>query len=450
MKSVYPRLSLSTHIRTPNISHRSTTIRLYASSTTTSTPATELSTSDPSAELTWTPVLPPGQNLAYDTALSFLSSRRSNLLKILEAFRSAHPNPSPDVQAKIDHLSLQADINHPPLRRLFRQTLGQGHMHLPVMRHLAERHWTREGGRDLLMQRIETLQIVPDLLPEVLPTSSVRLVFTSPSLDSVTDALNKSLEKNGTVEPGSIQRVSSLETPPKLHMQIFHHPSSLLNPSSRLPEGRYTLLVIDPDSPNHSSQSYSPRLHYLKRDIPLTVLSGGVDLFQAEGIEEVKWEPPAPAEGSGNHRYVFVVIQQQAAASSIPETIGNVARNNFDLRTYLNERGWKSSDVVGMTLFRAKWTEEDDEYIRRVWKEHRGEEMPVYGKPPKELKYGYPLNARQMEREREIVEMMGTFDDDMDLEGQVSEEKEQLTDVDSEVKDETVVMEKSSKGKLVV
>ncbi|EIW72124.1 hypothetical protein TREMEDRAFT_26649 [Tremella mesenterica DSM 1558] len=434
MKSIYPRLSLSAHIRTPYISHRSPTIRPYASSTVTSPPATELSASDPSTELTWTPVLPPGQNLAYDTALSFLSSHRSNLLKRLEALRSAHPNPSPDVQAKIDHLSLQADINHPPLRRLFRQTLGQSHMHLPVMRHLAERHWTREGGRDLLMQRIETLQIVPDLLPEVLPTSSVRLVFPSPSLD----------------KPGSIQRVWNLETPPKLHMQIFHHPSSLRNPSSRLPEGRYTLLVIDPDSPDHLSQSYAPRLHYLKRDIPLTVSSGSVDLFQAEGIEEAKWEPPAPAKGSGNHRYVFVVIQQPATPSSIPETVENVARENFDLRTYLKERGLRSSDVVGVTLFRAKCTEEDDEYIKKVWKEYRGEEMPVYGKPPKELKYGYPLNARQLEREREMEEMVGRFDEDTDMNGEVLEEKDHLKDMEPELRDKAAVMKESSKGKLAV
>jgi large subunit ribosomal protein L35 len=53
-----------------------------------------------------------------------------------------------------------------------------------------------------------------------------------------------------------------------------------------------------------------------------------------------------------------------------------------------------------MTLFRSKWTKEENEYIETKYKEVHGVDVPVYEKPPKELRYGMPLSKKGMERER--------------------------------------------------
>ena len=345
----------------------------------------------------WQPVLPAGQNAAYDAALSYLHEHRQNLLSRIENLRS-EPK-SEEVRALLEKLEVEADVNHPPVRRSFRQTGGKGQMDKPVMRYLAERKWKKEGGLDLLMQRVETLKVVPDVVPRLGSTNPLFLVFTGATPSEEV----KGLSADGTVEPGSVQGVSTLSNPPQLHLQLLHHPPTA-DGQPETPEGLYTLLVLDPDSPNHETQSYATRLHYAKRDIPLSVLSGEVDLMSsaAGGREIVGWEPPAPAKGSGTHRYIFAVLQQ---SSSSAEAV-TLDRDAFDLREYLSANGSTADDIVGLTLFRAKWTVAEDEHIKTVWKEHRGQDMPEYGKPPKEMRYGYPMSAKAIQREEEQQELL--------------------------------------------
>lgn len=184
----------------------------------------------------------------------------------------------------------------------------------------------------------------------------------------------------------------ALASPPKVTLQLFDSPpgtSVLADPAT---EALYTLLVLDADVPNHEAAAYEQRLLYAKADIPLSILSGETDLLTGPGTELLAYEPPAPAQGSGKHRYAFVAIAQAKGQAGAAER--KLERASFDLRAFLAGAGLSADDVVAASLVRSEWTKQDDAYIADAWVKARGHPAPVYGKPPKELRYGYPLSAK--------------------------------------------------------
>ena len=236
-------------------------------------------------------------------------------------------------------------------------------MDRPVIRHLAQKRWEKEGGLDRLMQRVEQMGVVPDLVGGI--RGSAPITFST---------------SQGEVEPGSVQLPSAFENPPSLNVQILDNTEAL-----------YTLLVVDADAPNYETQSYSQRLHYYKSDISLNHSTGEQDLFGSGiGKEALGWEAPLPPRGSGVHRYVFLLLRQSSSSSAPTQ------REDFDVRS-LSEQG---SEITALSLFRSKWTKEENTYIEETYRKVHGVEVPVFEKAPKELRYGMPLNKKSMERER--------------------------------------------------
>ncbi|GMK56831.1 hypothetical protein CspeluHIS016_0306710 [Cutaneotrichosporon spelunceum] len=341
------------------------------------------------------PALPRGQEPAYDLALEYIAADAARVRAELEkAQAQAGESPSAELAERIRMLEVNAEINDPATRRLFTSTDGVGSMDRAVMRELAERAWRRNGGLDLLMQRLFQLGVVPDLLPDILPTADMTV----------------SAGGGEAVEAGKILPPSSLKEAPRVHVQLFEHPST---PSATRPnpEAKYTLLIVDPDSPDHENQTFAQRVHYAKTDISLSVLSGATDLMTAPGTELLAYEAPAPPKGTGKHRYVFLVIKQGDALQP-------VTRDNFALRQYLEEHKLSDKDVVAASLVRAQWSEDEAEYIADAYQQARGEPVPEYGLPPKELKYGYPLNARQQRQESIRQEALDSILKDLEGLGQ--------------------------------
>jgi large subunit ribosomal protein L35 len=232
-------------------------------------------------------------------------------------------------------------------------------MDRPVMRHLAQNKWKKEGGLDRLMQ----MGVVPDLVGEI--RGSAPITFST---------------SHGEVEPGSVQLPSAFENPPSLNVQILDNSEAL-----------YTLLVVDADAPNYETQSYSQRLHYYKSDISLNHSTGEQDLFGSGiGKEVLGWESPLPPRGSGVHRYVFLLLRQ---SSSTPAP---TQREEFNVRSLIEQ----GAQITALSLFRSKWTKEENTYLEDTYRKVHGVEVPVFEKAPKELRYGMPLNKKSMERER--------------------------------------------------
>ncbi|WWC91934.1 uncharacterized protein L201_006886 [Kwoniella dendrophila CBS 6074] len=355
--------------------------RAASSSTASASASTSASSSSTSS---WQPALPAGELPAYDAALAYLSEHQSKVISKLEKLKAkAGSNLSEETVRRIDQLEIEAYSNDPAIRREFRETGGKGQMNKSIYRWLSEQKWKKEGGLDLLMQRLLQMNIVPDLLHSLPPTSPLTL-STSTSSDK-------------TIEPGSIQMPSIFSNPPILKSQLYHHPSLPTSNSSN-PEALHTLLVIDPDSPSHETHSFQQRLHYLKTDIPLSVLSGELNLLDSSvnGKEVLKWESPAPEQGTPNHRYVFLLFRQPSSSSSSSSEV-EMKRDGFDLRDYLSRNQLNSNDLVGIDMFRSKWSLEENEYVNKVYINQRNISTgsPIYGKVPKQVKYGYPMSAKR-------------------------------------------------------
>lgn len=253
------------------------------------------------------------------------------------------------------------------------------------MRHLAERRWKKQGGLDLIMGRIYQNKVVPDVLPDLAPSNPLTLSVPA-----------------GIVEPGLTIDVKSLESPPVLHYQPFQHPA-YPTPSDPHPSALYTLVALDPDTPNTTRHGYTQRLHYLKTNIPLSVVSGQTALIQeAGGNEIVGWEPHAPAPKTQKHRLIFVLLRQtndsrvSGDTARISELTEAIPRENFNLRSLMATFGFQLDSVVGVNLVRSEWTEENKEYVDKIWRDFRGiPEAPAFKEVSREVLYGRPPSSIQ-------------------------------------------------------
>lgn len=69
------------------------------------------------------------------------------------------------------------------------------------------------------------------------------------------------------------------------------------------PEAFYTLIMIDPDAPNREKPTLGEWRHWLVSNIP------GNDVDKGEELQ--LFEEPQPPQGSGLHRYVFLLYKQK-------------------------------------------------------------------------------------------------------------------------------------------
>ncbi|KAG2469282.1 phosphatidylethanolamine-binding protein 4 [Polypterus senegalus] len=89
--------------------------------------------------------------------------------------------------------------------------------------------------------------------------------------------------------------------------RISHH---LGKPKVQLPQAnkakKYVLIMVDPDAPSRNSPTRKFWRHWLVTDIPGSSLLNGL----AEGKTLSDYKPPTPQQGTGFHRYQFLVFDQ--------------------------------------------------------------------------------------------------------------------------------------------
>merc|ERR1712192_71346 len=87
-------------------------------------------------------------------------------------------------------------------------------------------------------------------------------------------------------------------------------------PSIRLEEASkeqlYTVAMVDPDAPSRKNPRAAQWLHWILTNVEGERLVSGQDLA---GDKVTAYAGPSPPKGSGPHRYVFLVWQQQQAVS---------------------------------------------------------------------------------------------------------------------------------------
>ncbi|KAM7282477.1 protein D1-like [Ixodes scapularis] len=89
----------------------------------------------------------------------------------------------------------------------------------------------------------------------------------------------------------------------------------------------YTLVMVDPDAPSASEPTYRSYLHWVVVNAPSS------DGF-GEGEEAVQYIGPAPPQGSGPHRYVFLVVAQNGRNISKSD-VSYSDRKSFNFEMFL-------------------------------------------------------------------------------------------------------------------
>lgn len=230
-----------------------------------------------------------------------------------------------ELEKQINSTLVKAELDNPEVRYNFE--IGQIDMNEPVYRHLAEEKW-KAYDMLILMQRLETLKVIPDTLPTLDPRVHVELQFPG--------------YVNKWVVPGEVLPCAVAARPPVLKVQEFTKIEK---------DSLYTVVVVDPDTPDLETDSYKTTLKWALANVPLSNTETVVDPEKA--TELISYLPPTPEKNTGKHRHAVWVFRQPDNKPIAAETAGAlVQRDHFDIRTFATELGL---DAVGAHLWRNKF-----------------------------------------------------------------------------------------------
>jgi hypothetical protein len=117
----------------------------------------------------------------------------------------------------------------------------------------------------------------------------------------------------------------------------------------------YTLILSDPDAPSVAEPKFAEWQHWIVCNIPGDGAADGSALAAADVATE--YFGSAPGQGSGVHRYCFVLYEQAGFVSDltrIPRKSGFAVRRNFNSRKFASEHGLRP---VAVLTYRAQWDE---------------------------------------------------------------------------------------------
>ncbi|KAL7004681.1 mitochondrial 54S ribosomal protein YmL35 [Cystobasidiomycetes sp. EMM_F5] len=314
---------------------------------------------------------------AYDEALALLERDREDKLKQLQQAKAELAGLSSDgnaevvsrrktqLQNRIEGLEIAAAINMPETRTKFRN--GQSSMSEPVMRYMAEQAWRKDGRLGILvdalcitalftnsqqyvllqMQRVTQMHIVPDLL-----------AIIDPDVD-----MSISVKEGRSVVPGSYLLASQTRQEPVINAQVYHNDERL-----------YTLLMVDPDSPDVAKATFKTVCHWAISDIPLNATSSSIS--SSTGRVLLPYIAPHPEKGTPYHRYSFLLFRQPAKDAPSSTKMLQQHGDRFSVRDFAKQ--W-NLHPVGVTFFRQVWSRE----VKDVFEKDLNMPEPVYGKPKK-------------------------------------------------------------------
>jgi len=178
-------------------------------------------------------------------------------------------------------------------------------------------------------------QIVPDVIPSP-PPKKLTLVYGDGS----------------TVEGGNEQLIASTQKVPTVSFPTTQG-------------AYYSLLMIDPDNDSRETHKYRQFIHWWLINIP--GVSGGQSVDIDKGFVVSPYMGCAPDPGSGRHRYVFLLYEQQALIPTehikvlgAPRMLGLVVgldeRKNHDIQKWYNENaaGQQPTLLAGNFFFAEK------------------------------------------------------------------------------------------------
>ncbi|SCW01188.1 LAFE_0D07030g1_1 [Lachancea fermentati] len=256
-----------------------------------------------------------------------------DFLQLQAAAKYAELSQEQDPKKRTE-LAVEAEMNNPEVLYNFQFSEKRENnprlidYNLPVYRHLGRKHW-ESYGQMLLMQRLETLAVIPDTLPTLVPRADVSIRFPF------------STGVNRWIEPGDILSSNATSMAPTIKIQEFDD----VNTEKQL----YTILIVNPDEPDLASDSFKTTLSYGLVDLKVKYNDNIIDprKFSKEQVI-ANYLPPVPEKNTGKHRYsVWVFRQKYPYSNEI-----TFDRENFNIREFVKKQ---KLDPIGAHVWRSEW-----------------------------------------------------------------------------------------------
>ncbi|PWZ00306.1 PEBP-like protein [Testicularia cyperi] len=350
----------------------STSSSTQEGSASTSSSSTSTSTSSTS---TWKPAISAGVLPAYDEALAFLSSHAASIQEKIAGIDSDPSTSSLDAESKAalkQSLQIAAEINDPAVLAQFQRSSPTSYpSHSATFRHLRESTWRHKGSLDKLMQRATAMHVLPDVLPSITPTVDLQIAFGQGS------GFTDHQQQGGDVLAGVFVDANHSVLPPTINATAFHTHEKL-----------YTLLIVDPDSPNTENQSFSTRLHALKSNIPIKATTSHIPIDISStattqpdsSILEFAYLPPHPQQGTPYHRYTAILFEQQSPSSPTEPALDLETTANFNIPAFVAQR---NLTPVGLHFWRSVWSDAAAPAISGVYSDILKTHEPKFTRPPR-------------------------------------------------------------------
>lgn len=140
-----------------------------------------------------------------------------------------------------------------------------------------------------IQQVLRYSSVIPDVLDDFEPSVAVSIAYP---------------QTHATVELGNVLFPDQASSRPVFEF----HPIS----EGRVASNKtFTLVLTDPDAKSREKPKWSEFCHWIVTNLTASAGAEGISdgvLAHADG-ELVKYYPPAPPAGTGQHRYVFVLLE---------------------------------------------------------------------------------------------------------------------------------------------
>lgn len=269
---------------------------------------------------------PVGLEDVYPLAYDILQKEANECYKSLETTTS---------KKKVESLLTSAEKYNPEV--LFQAHYNTNSLDLtqPVFRHYLKEKWM-SFDLMLLMQRLETLHVIPDTLPTLDPKVDVKLKFPHNNVET-------------WIEPGKILSSNATSRPPTLKVTEFE----------KIDKQLYTVLVVNPDVPDLKKDSFSTFLHWGVKDVELSNVDNEISakkLMDNKGSEFCDYIPPTPEKNAPANRLAVWVFRQNGEPL---KEVGDIKRLGFDIREFVSSC---KLTPVGAHVWRSRW----DRNVRKV------------------------------------------------------------------------------------
>ncbi|CDK26821.1 unnamed protein product [Kuraishia capsulata CBS 1993] len=283
---------------------------------------------------------PIGMEQVYPLAYEMMEKRSEQVYakidQITEEINSAEDGSDLKIKllAKKDKLLADAEKFNPEVLYKVQFATNSLDVTQPVYRRALKEKW-ESYAKMLTMQRLETLNVIPDTLPTLEPEVDVKIRFAHNAIETY-------------VEPGKILSSNVTSKPPVIEITEFEEVQHEL----------YTVLIVNPDIPDIENDTFSTTLHWGLKDIPLSNVDNVIDpkkLLEDETRELISYLPPTPEKNAPTNRLAVWVFRQ----NGVPLEKVEVTREFFNIREFVEQNNLQA---VGAHVFRSTW----DRNVNRV------------------------------------------------------------------------------------